>query len=110
MSDIKTISQLYPSKWLKAADLPLKGGVVTIEACTIEEFRKPSGKMEPAMVLDFAGKAKRLICNKTQLRAIEEITGTEAFADWPGQQIHIKPGVAPNKKPTVVISRPAAQL
>lgn len=110
MSDPQTISELYPSKWLKAADLPPGGRVATVERAEIQTFRKPSNEQEPALVLYFERAGKALICNKTQLRAIESITGSERFADWPGARLHLKPAIAPNKKATIAITRPADQL
>lgn len=101
----QTISELYPSKWLKAIDLPPTGRVATIERTEIQNFRKPTGKTEPALVIYFERATKALITNKTQLRAIESLTGSERFDDWPGARLHLKPGIASNKKPTIIIER-----
>ena len=106
----QTIDELYPSKWLKAADLPETGRVATIAHSEIQEFHKPNNKTEPALVIHFEKATKALICNKTQLGAIAEITGSKRFADWTGARLHLKPAIAPNKKATVAISRPVDHL
>lgn len=106
----QTIAELYPSKWLKAPDLPPTGRVATIARWAIEEFRQPNNQNEPALVLYFVNATKALICNKTQLRAIAEITGSERFADWVGARLHLKPALAANKKPTISVTRPVDHL
>lgn len=110
MAAPQTISELYPSKWLKATDLPAGGRVATVERYEVQDFHKPNNKTEPALVLYFERATKALITNKTQLKAMEEITGSERFADWPGARVHLQPAIAPNKKPTIEIVKPVDSL
>lgn len=110
MNNPQTIDELYPSKWLKATDLPETGRVATVARWEIQEFHKPDNKTEPALVIHFEKATKALICNKTQLGAIAEIAGSKRFADWVGARVHLKPAIASNKKPTVAISKPADHL
>jgi len=100
------MSELYPSKWVKAADLAGRAVPVKITAVTVETFRQPDGSSRVAAVLAFEGKAKRMICNKTQCRALTDLTGSERFTDWVGRVVVLAPATTQNGKPTIAI-RPA---
>ena len=103
----QTVSELYPSKWLKAADLA-RPVTVKIEQCSFEQiYNQRAGEHEPRLVIAFTGCKKRLITNKTQCQAIAAIVGSDAFADWPGQAVTLAPGRAHNGKQTIIVSRPA---
>ena len=57
-----SVSELYPSKWVKAEDLDGDhGDGQGIIAVTVETFRQPDGSSKPSVVLAFEGKAKRMI-------------------------------------------------
>ena len=99
------MSELYPSPWLHADDLQGRTVTVTVARVTIEDVRQRDGTTETRAVLSFVGKRKRLICNKTQCEALAESTGSEAFADWGRATVTLRPGTAPNGKPTIVIER-----
>ncbi len=102
----KTISQMFPDKWLRAADLRGKSVLVTLKKVTVESvYNKREKSYEWKTILD-SGKSKRLILNKTQCEEMEIITGTEIFKDWKGQSIILSPAIAKNKKPTIKISSP----
>ena len=101
----KTVSELYPMKWLKAADLP-GPVVVRIEGISFEElYDQQAREYSTKLVISFVGARKRLIPNKTQCEAIWEITGSENFDDWPGCEVELKPGRARNGKPTIIIGK-----
>jgi len=102
MSKPKTVSELYPSQWLRAADLRGRAVIVIVTRCTLEEVNGIGGTADRA-ILDF-GRTKRLILNKTQCQSMANITGSEAFADWPGHRIQLTPAQARNGKPTIHIS------
>lgn len=99
----KTVTELYPNVWLRAIDLE-RPVTVKIIAAEIEALRLPSGETRQALVLSFEHATKRLATNKTQCKAIAEIVGSEAFADWVGKRVVLGPGTAPNGKATVKIS------
>jgi hypothetical protein len=98
-----TVSELYPSKWLKRDDLAGRPVRVKIEAVNIETFRQPDGTSKVSAVVTFAGKTKRLICNKTQCNAFASVTGSERFADWVGHEVMLAPATSQNGKPTIAI-------
>ena len=99
----KTVTDLFPSPWLKSEDLAGRAVTVKIVAAQVEEIRQFDGTKAPKLVLSFEKATKRLIANKTQARRLAEVTGTEAFAAWVGHRVTLKPAVAQNGKPTIAI-------
>jgi len=79
------INSLFPSKWLKAADLPQGGQTVTIASLSLEEVEE--GK-EPKPVLHFHGARKGLVMNKTNALMIAHAYGDETDL-WREKQIHL---------------------
>ena len=100
----RTVSEAFPSEWLRATDLP-KPYTVKIAGVTFEELRTPDGKTRMAAVVAFEGAHKRLVLNVTQARAIAAVVGSEAFDDWPGHAVVLSAGRAPNGKDTIVVSK-----
>ena len=103
----ETVEELYPRKWVKAADLQGPTTVVIREAL-VEDLRLPDGSTKTAVVLSLAtpgGKpcARRLILNKTQCRALVNLTRSERFTDWQGATISLAPATAPNGRPTIAV-------
>ncbi len=102
----KTVSDLYPSRWLKPQDLRGQAVTVTIKATSFEQFHNPrTNKKEWCTVLDF-GRCKRMILNKTQNKAIWQILGTEVFEEWHGHQITLVEGRTPRGQATIQIVQP----
>ncbi len=79
------ISEAYPSKYLKAADLAGQDRTVNIRACVQEELGQGS-EMEVKPVLYFDGGQKGLVLNKTNAQAIAEDYGDDTEA-WAGREI-----------------------
>ncbi len=79
------ISEAYPSKYLKAADLDGQDRTVSIRACIQEELGQGS-EMEVKPVLYFDGGPKGLVLNKTNAQAIAEDYGDDTEA-WAGREI-----------------------
>jgi hypothetical protein len=103
MENPETVSELYPPKWVKAADLGGRIVSVKIAGVTVESFRLPDGTHRASAVLAFEGKTKRLILNKTQCKQLIEVTGSERFEDWVGRAVSLAPATAQNGKPTIAI-------
>lgn len=104
----QTVSELYPSKWLSHDDL--NGRSYTLEIATVkfDEFYNPITKdKELKAFLVFANAKKCLILNVTQCHSLTDIFKSERFSDWDGS-ITASPGKAPNGKPTIIITAPAA--
>ena len=105
----RTVSDLFPSKWLKAEDLEGRPRTVRIAEVTIEPLRQPDGTSKPAAIVTFERATKRLILNKTQATALAAIMGSEVFDDWVGRYVMLKPATAQNGKSTIAVFAPPAQ-
>ena len=99
---IRTLSELYPSPWLHAADLA-KPVTVRIASVELAEFHMPDNTTKMALVLSFEKAKRKLVANKTMCRALMALTGTEVFGDWVGHTVTLAPAVAPNHKGTIAI-------
>lgn len=82
-----TRAELYPSRWLSAADVetPI---VATIARCTIEQLGQ-GARAERKPVVTFRSSLKPLICNKTNYDAIVAINGAEDTDEWEGTTIEL---------------------
>jgi hypothetical protein len=78
--------QIFPSKYLKEADLKGREVVVTIESVERVTFQ---GK--PGLVVNFEGKEKGLVVNQTIYDQIEASTGEYDTDNWPGNRITLYP-------------------
>jgi hypothetical protein len=76
---------------------------VIIAGVSVEEFRQRDGTRKAAAVVSFEKATKRLIANKTQLRALATILNSERFEDWRGKTVALAPDTAPNGKPTIAV-------
>lgn len=77
-------SDIFPSKYLRAADLGDKEPIVTIDRVEMETLgddRKP--------VVYFRGKDKGLVLNKTNFNAIAEISGEDDTDSWAGVKVKL---------------------
>lgn len=79
------INTLYPSTYLKAADLAGKAAKVTIRAVVMEKI---GSDIKP--VLYFQGKEKGMVLNKTNGMTIAQAYGHDTD-DWAGGSIEVFP-------------------
>ncbi len=79
------IDQLFPSRFMRCADLNDKELRVTIAGVRREDVGG-----EQKVVLSFADGAKMLILNKTNARAIAKVLGSETRG-WTGKAITLIP-------------------
>jgi hypothetical protein len=79
------LSDMYPSKWLSADDLPDGISVVTIRKIAVEELGQ-SRERKP--VIDLAEYKKRWIVNRTNARKLGELLGKDSTA-WIGKRIEL---------------------
>jgi hypothetical protein len=77
-------NEVFPSKWLKAADLGTSEPVVTIKKVEMETLGD-----ETKPVLYFEGKDRGLVMNKTNWSTVVDITGQEDSDDWKGHKIKL---------------------
>jgi len=101
----KTVSDLYPSKYLRADDLKGRVFELTVKEVKIEKLQGIQGEHLCA-VLYFDKAQKGMALNKTQCLAMSKITGTEFIDKWEGARISLRSGMAQNHKATVIIDYP----
>jgi len=90
------IDQLYPSRFLRCADLNGQSMRVVIKGISREDVGG-----EQKIVLSFANGAKALILNKTNARAIAKALACDDTKDWRGKSITLVPAVTDFKGDTV---------
>lgn len=83
------ISQLFPNKYVKAADLNGKTVTLTIAKLVVEELGHGAEK-ERKPVVYFKNATKGLVLNRTNGLIIAGLYGDEAD-DWTGKRISIYP-------------------
>lgn len=87
MNEAKNIDDAFPSKYLKASDLPEHGTQsAVIEKVEIEEIGREKQRKP---VIHFEDLDKAFVCNKTNANTIAKITGSREFNDWVGKVIHL---------------------
>ena len=77
------ISDVFPSKYLKAEDLEGANVTVTIEEVNREEV---GPKKESKLVISFANTLKKMVLNKTNAATIAKLYGEETD-EWLGKRI-----------------------
>ena len=77
-------SDVFPSNYLRAADLNGAEPIVTIDRVVVETFGD-----ESKPVVFFRGKTKGVVLNKTNFGAIVAITKEEDTDNWRGHQIKL---------------------
>jgi hypothetical protein len=82
---------LFPSKYLKCADLKGKPRVVEIESAPIETLKNPKGEEQKKAVLYFKGAKKALPLNLTNFDAVMDIAGSDETSNWPGTRLELYP-------------------
>ena len=80
-----SITETYPSKWIKAADLQGRAATVTITAAPAEKVGD-----DIKIILAFTGKEKRLPLNKTNASILASIFGDNSDLSV-GKQIVLMP-------------------
>jgi hypothetical protein len=82
---------VFPSKYLKAADLNGQAKIVTIERASYETLRAPDGKEQGKTVLYFRNARKALPLNMTNFDAVSQIVGDDETDNWIGHHIELFP-------------------
>jgi hypothetical protein len=86
-----TRDEVFPSKYLKAADLNGKPVVLTIIEAPTETLKSLDGKESTKTVLYFKGNKKTLPLNITNWDSVAGICGADDTDDWPGNRIEVYP-------------------
>jgi hypothetical protein len=93
-----TRNDLFPSKYLSAADLKGKSIVVTIDKVT-QETLEANGKSQLKPIVHFVGAQKTLVLNVTNYNTIADQHGDETNG-WSGCKIKLYPDVVDVKGKT----------
>ena len=84
-------NELFPSKYIKTADLGGKPLLVTIKSATVEALNNPNGGgQQDKLLVGFVNQPKRLVCNVTNYNSIADLHGDETN-NWPGKRIELYP-------------------
>ncbi len=104
------VHNVFPSPWISAEDLAGKRWEFVIAGVTMEQVhdRQTNQKVDK-LVVAFVGPKKRLILNKTNAMALAHICDSDETDDWRGKRVALRAGLAPNRKPTIVIEPAAVQ-
>jgi hypothetical protein len=84
-----TMSDAFPSRYLKASDLEDGTAVATIKLAELEQIKGFDGKPAGKVVVYFARTHKPLILNRTNYESISDIAGSDETADWVGTKIEL---------------------
>lgn len=104
------IRDQFPSPWISTEDLGNKKFELVIAGVTLETVRDRQANQDvKKLVVSFVGAKKRLILNKTQSFALAHICDSDETDDWKGKRVALRAGMAPNRKPTIVIEPAAVQ-
>jgi len=94
------VSDVFGSKGLKAEDL--RGQDVRVEISSTRICRFDDGdKIE----VQFVGKEKSLVCNRTNARTISLVVGSDDLDDWVGHPVTIYPAYVDFKGEQVLAIR-----
>ena len=79
---------IFPSKYLKAADLNGKPVTAKIASALLETLKSPDGKEQQKIVLYFVGAKKTLPLNMANFDSVASIAGDDTDT-WPGTAIEL---------------------
>jgi len=85
------VDLMFPSRYLKAADLQEKPMPLTIEQVLRDQVRMTNGALTEKYILRFKETDKELILNKTNAKAIAKLLREPKAVNWAGSVIVLKP-------------------
>ena len=94
------VDEVYPSRFLRGADLPGEGWLVTIKSAYLEELEDFNGQARTKIILTLAEVDKEVALNRTQSRTLQDFYGPDAVK-WVGQQVAIAPERLKNGQTTI---------
>ena len=87
---------IYPSKYLKAEDIPEGGMTVTLDDFAMEEV----GQAQERKAVVYFRECKAVVCNVTNKNMLEKLLGKETD-DWIGKQVELVKMMVSFKSDTV---------
>lgn len=82
-NEMPNVNEMFPSKWLKATDLPRP---VTVTIDSIEQAEMPGGELK--WVVYFRGKEKGMVLNRTNAEQLVDFFGDESD-NWRGKSVKL---------------------
>ena len=82
---------LFPSKYLKCADLKGIARTVRIKHASVETLKNPKGEDQQKVVLYLVGTKKALPLNLTNYDSVAAIAGDEETNNWSGVHLELFP-------------------
>lgn len=96
------VSEIYTSPWLRAEDLGGRTIKTKIAQAGADLIPQADGTQQERIIVNFVGKSKRLILNKTQAAALVQIAGDDTDG-WRGTELYLAPQPTSNGKLTIGI-------
>jgi hypothetical protein len=84
-----TKDDVFPSKYLKVADLNGRPLTLEIKSAPLEVLTTPDGKQESKVVLYFTTTPKKMPLNKTNFEACVDVTGEVDSDNWAGKRVEL---------------------
>ena len=84
-----TMSEAFPSKYLKASDLADGPVVAAVKVAALEQIKGFNGQETTKPVLYFAKKLKPLPLNRTNFESVMDICGSDDSDNFPGTKIEL---------------------
>lgn len=112
MSDDEThFELLYPSEYIKAAELRGRDVSLTIKSVSVEELQlRGQNKTKSKPVVTFEERPKRFVMNRTNAEIIATAIGSKYTKDWVGRRITLYPTTTLFGKKTVECIRVRERL
>jgi len=85
------VDLMFPSRYLKAADLQDKPLSLTIKQVFRDQVRMSNGSISEKYILRFRETEKELILNKTNAKGIAKLLREPKAVNWAGSVIVLKP-------------------
>jgi hypothetical protein len=85
------MSEMFPSKYLKASDLKSGDLIVTIDRVDAETFENDGRKQIKPVIHFKENGVKPFVCNKTNATVIERISGSDDTDKWIGKKVALFP-------------------
>jgi hypothetical protein len=86
-----TKADVFPSKYLKAADLKGRPLTLTINRAPLEVLNGADGKSDQKTVLYFTETPKKMPLNRVNWDAVVDVTGEVDSDNWAGHKIEVFP-------------------
>jgi hypothetical protein len=98
---MSTKDAVFPSKYLKAADLGGRSLVLEIQSAPQETLTGADGRQDQKTVLYFTRTNKKLPLNRINWDAVVDVTGEVDSDNWPGHKVELYPSTTELKGQTV---------